>query len=295
MSRVVAHLNGGMGNQMFQYAAGLALAARHQAELMLDINWFEQSKGAAGVTQRAYALAAFSLSAQLVRPAGQPSLVLRALRKLRHYVSRIPGAEGEYHEKSFRYDADFFSTPLPVQLHGYFQSQRYFSGVENVLRETFATPRVMSAATRAMLARIQGKNAICVHVRRGDYVSNPTASAFHGLCGLDYYAQGLRHVLADGTDDAECFVFSDDPQWVRDNMRLPLPTTVVDINGPEAAHEDLWLMAACRHFVIANSSLSWWGAWLGSHPQKRVVAPLAWFKGAQHDISDLIPAEWVQL
>lgn len=295
MSRVVAHLNGGMGNQMFQYAAGLALAARHRAALVLDISWFAQNVGVAGVTQRTYALAAFDLEAKLTQHAGKPNLAQRALRKLQRHIPWRLGEEGAYHERSFRYDEGFFATPVPVQLHGYFQSQRYFSGVEGELRTAFGMPREMSAATQAMLTRIQGTRAICVHVRRGDYVSNPAASDFHGLCGLDYYDQGLRQVLTDDAEGAECFVFSDDPQWVRENMRLPLPMTVVDINGPDAAHQDLWLMAACRHFVIANSSLSWWGAWLGAHPQKRVVAPLAWFKSTQHDVTDLIPSEWMRL
>jgi hypothetical protein len=133
-----------------------------------------------------------------------------------------------------------------------------------------------------------------LHVRRGDYVTDPSANAFHGLCPLDYYHRGLDEAARDLTRP-ECFVFSDDPAWVRENLKLAAPMTVVDVHGPGEAHVDLRLMAACHSHVIANSSLSWWGAWLGRRPGKRVVAPRQWFRSPDRDASDLVPDRWVRL
>jgi hypothetical protein len=282
-----------MGNQMFQYAAGYALARRQDAPLTLDLSWFAALTGVDGVTERQYALAPYDLPAQLrsTPAARRPGLLARVLRRMFPTVAN----GNTYQETSFLFDPGLLQRKPPVTLNGYFQSYRYFEAVEADIRAQFGTPRVMSEGTREMLARIQAVNAVCVHVRRGDYVTNAAAAAFHGLCEIDYYLQGLAHLESAAPAARECFVFSDDPQWVRENLRLPLPTTVVDINGPQAAHEDLWLMAACRDFVIANSSMSWWGAWLGTHPQKQVVAPLKWFKDKGHDTRDLIAPSWIRL
>lgn len=288
-----------MGNQMFQYAAARAVAARTQAQLVLDLQWFDEIKGQTGVTPRQYALGPFDLPATErasgAPPAGRFGLVRRALRR---FGVGLPVTDRNgtpvFSESSFTYDCRIEGQEAPVQLMGYFQSPRYFAEIAELIRGEFGTPRALSAASRAMLSAIHDTDAVCVHVRRGDYVSDAAASAFHGLCGMDYYARALDHVVQEG-ERPHCFVFSDDPAWVQGNMRLRHPTTIVDINGPEAAHEDLWLMAACRHFVIANSSLSWWGAWLGLHAQKRVVAPLQWFKDSRHDTRDLIPETWTRL
>jgi len=295
VKQVVANLCGGMGNQMFQYAAAYALARQNSVPLTLDLTWFEAVAGSAGggVTARKYALSPFALPVSLVSstPARLPSRFERAWRRI--FPARAQAHV--YSEPAFTYDAALFERTVPVTLDGYFQSYRYFEAVAQDIRDQFSTPRALSEASRAMLDKIRSVDAVCIHVRRGDYVTDAAANAFHGLCGLDYYQRGLAYLESQASAQRECFVFSDDPQWVRENMILPLPMTVVDINGPDAAHEDLWLMAACRDFVIANSSMSWWGSWLGAHPEKQVIAPLKWFQDDRHDTRDLIPQDWVRL
>lgn len=293
---VTAALYGGLGNQLFQYAAARALAARREVPLVLDLSWFDNIPASDAITPRKYALSPFALSARLQSTGfyTQPESFLRkALRRaLRQFGLSSYG--GVYFEKSFGFDAGMPGLSAPVCLHGHWQSPKYFSDAQEIIRAEIGSVGTLSDKSRALHAEISAADAICLHVRRGDYVTNRSAAQFHGLCSMEYYRQGVQ-IASAGLANPHGYVFSDDPEWVRSNLDVGLDFTVVDVNGPDDAHQDLWLMAACRNFVIANSSLSWWGAWLGSSPHKRVVAPLMWFNDAKRDTSDLIPGEWVRL
>lgn len=278
---------------MFQYAAARAVALRSGANLALDLSWF------ATVADRSYALAPFNVIATTVGPVdSNHGGAIRLLRKVAHRLTKRSDEcwQGRpiFREKYFHFDPDVVALRAPVCMDGYFQSEKYFSDSEAVVASEFTLVAAPAASAQAVLAGIMASDAICVHVRRGDYVASASTNAFHGTCSLDYYYEGLR-IVGEGLSSPHCFVFSDDPGWVRSNFIPEMPLTIVDINGPDAAHEDLRLMAACKHFVIANSSLSWWGAWLGKGAGKRVVAPKHWFQSAANDTKDLLPAGWVRL
>ncbi len=292
---IVVSLQGGLGNQLFQYATGRALSVAWGRELVLDLKWFDDVREKRGVTAREYSLAPFVLPASIQRVGRPGAGGGRIARLLAHFQGPfIPGFQRQFRlvrEPSFQYSPDVFGTPGAVWLDGYWQSWRYFTAIEQQLRAELSTPRSMNHASLAMLDRIRCCSmAVCLHVRRGDYISNPSAANFHGTCDLDYYLGALPNMSRIG--NPTCFIFSDDVDWVRDNLRLPCETVVVDINGPADAHQDLWLMANCRHFIIANSSLSWWGAWLGGSSDKQVFAPRNWFREDRRDTSDLIPPNW---
>lgn len=294
---VIVGLQGGLGNQLFQYAAGRALSDAWKLPLVLDTKWFDTAAGMPGVTPRAYALAPFKLSVR-TQSIGLPMIYSGRLRCLFRPFSGVLGrlrrAPRVIQESSFRFTADAFGNKGPVWLNGYWQSWRYFDGIANTLRAELGTPGVLSQQSAQLLAQIQAASAsVCLHVRRGDYVTSPGAASFHGTCSVAYYENALSSMRFDG--EPTCFVFSDDLNWARENLRLPCPVVWVDANGPDDAHQDLWLMAACKHFIIANSSLSWWGAWLGSAPDKQVVAPKQWFTDVSRNTSDLLCPEWKQL
>jgi hypothetical protein len=146
-----------------------------------------------------------------------------------------------------------------------------------------------------MAGRIeQEPAAVSLHVRRGDYASNPVTNQYHGTCSLRYYLDAVSTLVSLGVQP-RLFVFSDDIPWAQASLRFDFPVTFVGHNPASADHEALRLMSMCRHHIIANSSFSWWGAWLGSHPDKVVIAPRKWFNGATHDTRDLIPASWRQV
>jgi len=275
---------------MFQYATARAVAIRNGVPLRLDISWF------ASVCDRNYALAPFRIEATLLpkQPARRSTYWVR----LSDYVSaRLGlGKRGSpcYVEKSFGFDPAVVALRPPVYLDGYFQSAKYFEAMRQQISSEFTLREEPRQQTREMLQQIRETDSICLHVRRGDYVSNSATNAYHGTCSLDYYWAGLD-VASQGLAHPHCFVFSDDTKWVRENVRVDLPVTWVDIHSTQEAHEDLRLMVACRRFVIANSSLSWWGAWLGSQDGKVVVAPQRWFQSSDNDTRDLIPAAWLRV
>lgn len=283
---VVVGLSGGLGNQMFQYAAGRSLSARLGVSLMLDLSWF------GGQVGRQYALSKFNIKAETsIQLAWLPSQVSAIASRLsRRYLPSVMGVP-VWREPHFHYASEFAKLSGVVFLEGYWQSHRYFLEIRSQLLQEFALREHLSPSCAKLLDRISVCDAICVHVRRGDYLSNPIAAKVHGTCTVDYYHAGVREICQ-GLTRPHCFVFSDDPAWVRASLIFDCPMTVVDVNGPDNAHFDLMLMAACRHFLIANSSLSWWGAWLGRQVGKKVIAPARWFLTTDKDTRDLLPETW---
>lgn len=305
LKAVLAELVGGLGNQMFQYAAARAVSMRCNAALILDASWLSSVTEQhfdlwpfRPQTARPFALSPFRIKAGILK-SDQPRS--RWNNGLHHFTDRLNKRFGArklgapvYREKSFQYDSRVKSLQAPVYMYGYFQSEKYFADCRDAILEDFEITEPPCPEAQTLLDRIKVSDAICVHIRRGDYVTNRNVNALHGLCSLDYYHRGLQHIATNLTRP-ECFVFSDEPAWVRENLKLDVPVTIVDIHGPDEAHGDLRLMAACHSYVIANSSLSWWGAWLGRRAGKRVVAPRQWFRAGRHDERDLIPDQWVRL
>lgn len=303
MNQVRVLLRGGLGNQLFQYAAGSALAARNNAKLVLDLSWFDQVRFSKGseVTKRAYALAPFEISSEIYRPIFSDvhgnflgrrgiSHITRYAERFRRKLRSIPS----YRESGYLFESEFFEITGSVEIDGYWQSEKYFSSIASQIRSQIGSVREVSPETRRMLKLIGETDSICVHVRRGDYVSNRSAADFHGTCSIAYYKDAIAKVACSMADPV-CYFFSDDLDWVRREIRLDIPSVMVDINGPNQAHQDLWLMAACRSFVIANSSLSWWGAWLGYDNRKIVIAPSKWFLLNEKSTVDLLPATWIKM
>lgn len=299
-SAVVVALSGGLGNQLFQYAMGRALSLRNDVPLVLDLAWFQEVKKQEGkiTTLREYALAPFGLPTSTQckeRTLSELSGISgRIYRRIRRYLPHESQRSPVFFEKGFPFDQSAFSLAAPIRLEGYWQSPRYFEDKADVIRKEIRTPGLMSTGTSRMMDDISNRDAICLHIRRGDYVTNSHAAAAHGLCSIDYYYRGMEIVL-EGLANPHCFIFSDDTEWARSNLELSVPATIVDVNGPDTAHQDLWLMANCKRFITANSSFSWWGAWLSENEKKMVVAPKVWFADRRHDTRDLIPAEWIRI
>ncbi len=137
-------------------------------------------------------------------------------------------------------------------------------------------------------------NGVSIHIRRGDYVTNTSANDFHGLCSLEYYSAGIEYVLS-RVPDATLDVFSDDIEWARLNIRIPAPTIFIDHNQGRSSWEDMRLMSRCQHHIIANSSFSWWGAWLNPSPDKIVIAPSKWFADSSILTDDIVPSTWIRI
>jgi len=292
-------LQGGLGNQMFQYAAGRALACRHRARLGLDLSWFGDM---AGATPRAYSLDSFPLCeglsiSKLAVGAAEPTRGWRRLLSRRRSDPVTPFRLAVIDETDARSAEAFAALPEHVLLSGYWQSELYFRSIAETLVAEFAFPPLPSGQARDLGHRIgQATNPVAVHVRRGDYVSSERARSLHGGCCTPAYYRKAIGLLCSRMVRPDLFIFSDDPDWVRANFDFcGNPGEVVDLTSQAGApHHDMQLMALCRHHVIANSSFSWWGAWL-SRTRGIVCAPARWFADAPDDQPERCPADWIRI
>lgn len=285
---ILVQLHGGMGNQMFQAAAGLALARRLGSALAFDLSRFRAN----GL--RAYALEKFELGLPVnVEARGLAARLQRLAGRLAGGSHRPAGWSGPmFQEAHFHYDSAFERLAEPVLLAGYFQSPRYFAGAEAAIADAFHPRKLASSQAQARAMALAGETSAAIHVRRGDYARDPAARAIHGVLGFDYYDRAVA-VLQAEVPGLRLFVFSDDAAAAEEAAaRWP---------GAEAlrgasAGDDLFLMSQARHHIIANSSFSWWSAWLDRRPGGIRIAPRAWFaEGAGRDTRDLLPADWLRL
>jgi len=284
---ITVRLSGGLGNQMFQYAAGKRLAGKHGTGLRLDVGGLANAE-----TPRKYELGAFPVEAEVFRESATRSRALRLGRRLGLPLFTPPVVVTE---STFKCDPRVLAAPAECELVGYFQSARYFEDDEAAVRRSFAFKPNGVASEDPFLDQLKGKTSVSIHVRRGDYLSAPGASQVHGVLPLSYYRAACEHLLQ-RHPEAHFFVFSDDPEWCKGNMLDIAPrVTCVEHDAATTAVRDMGLMARCRHHVIANSSFSWWSAWLNPSSEKVVIAPRSWFRDGSIDISDLFPSDWVQL
>lgn len=293
MKNVITRLNGGLGNQLFQFSAGLSLALRLNCKLKLDLTEFSSDP------LRHYELDKFCISAEMASPEEVSRVIVnptrfqrgysRLLIKLGYGLDRIA-----LKENKFSYNEIFNNIRHPVYLCGYWQSQNYFMDSEQELRKELNMAGDLGNASKKFLEEILQCASVSLHIRRGDYVTNPSAAAVHGICSLGYYNTAVNHI-GNLVKNPVFFVFSDDLQWAKDNLRCHYPMQFVDANGPDRSVEDMWLMKSCKHHIIANSSFSWWGAWLNERPDKIVIAPRVWFLDRKIDTRDLIPEKWHRL
>ena len=293
-TQVIARIEGGLGNQLFQYAAARSLADRLGVGLVLDLRSLA-ANGDRPFQLDLYKIRAVVASTEML--AALPDWKPTRWGRMRAALSRVAPAVCAFPvvwPRSFAYDPRFESITRPVYLVGYWQSEKYFAWNRGALLKDIQLRVPVPDEVAKVLARINATNSVALHIRRGDYVSNAAAAQFHGLCDMAYYQHAVQ-ALKDEHPDIEVFVFSDEPDWARENLKLPVPTHVVDANPPDQGHIDMELMRQCRHHVIANSSFSWWGAWRCELPGQHVYAPGRWFADPGVDTSDVTPARWIRL
>ena len=287
---VIVRLTGGLGNQMFQYAASRALADRLGVELLLDTRAFEHALAFQDYTRRAYALSPFKLRARLATAAEMkhwPVWVVEIGMRLRflHFFFR------HWHfESAITYDPSVRTLHQPVCLVGYWQSERYFIDVADKIRADFTLSEPLCGTNAELLQLADSVGSVGVHVRRGDFASLNNAAKVHGLCSVDYYRRAIDLVRG-RCRECHFLVFSDDPQWARAELQLESSAIFVTGNA-EKPEQDLALMSACKHHIIANSSFSWWAAWLGYSPDQIVIAPSPWYASPKLDARDLAISRW---
>lgn len=283
---IVARIVGGLGNQMFQYAAGLALARRLGVELLLDLRAFQN------YTLHNYGLNKFhisSVSADPVQLKYWPEWSIRPYK----LAQRLGLPVRCYCEPGMGYDSRWASLNAGVLISGNFQSEKYFADVAGIIRNEFTLTQSISEANIKLSEQMQITESVMLHVRRGDYVNNPQTLSIHGVCSLDYYHRAVVHIRSQ-VRQPHFFVFSNDLAWAQENLNISDRVTFVQGNqsSPEI---DMLLMSKCRHHILANSTFSWWGAWLSENLNNVVVAPKQWFATDRYYTGDIIPPRWITL
>jgi len=289
---------GGLGNQMFQYAAGRGLSIKNNVELKFDLTHLLDRSPSLSIVFRDYDLDVFPGIGAFAATNDEISALFKIApaRALHQKISRkILPTKNYLKEKSFRFDERFKKAGANVYLDGYWQSEKYFSAIVQIIRKDFEFSPLSGHANFALLDNIKSANSVCLNVRRGDFVSHAGSSGFHGFKGLDYINNAVLHI-GNKISDPHFFIFSDDIEWCRENIVLQHPVTIVDhLHAGKKFVDYLQLMTACNHFIIPNSSFAWWAAWFNQNPDKIVVAPQLWFTDPLIDTSDLIPLSWFRL
>ena len=289
---ITINLTGGLGNQLFQYALGRYLAIKWDAELVIDDTFYKSQP--TGVTPRRYELDKFATQLRIVTDSERRYLkryTNRYLRYLQKYIS-LPSRYKYVREPLDKLLLEVRDLSGDLFLDGFWQSERYFAGVEDIIRHDLIPNFDFSDQEKEVMASMQNTASVSLHVRRGDYVTNPLTSAWHGICGLDYYRDAIG-VIESRIESPHYFVFSDDMAWATANLQIDKPVTYVSHNDETTAVNDLMLMASCQHHIIANSSFSWWGAWLNPKKEKWVVRPKMWLEQLPHMNDSVCPESWV--
>lgn len=294
----VVNLVGGLGNQMFQYAFGKSLSEERKIDVKFDLTDLLDRSSKKDFTYREFELQIFEANVPIASASDLHLFKSSSLSGLSlvYYkiLGKINNAQWYNEAKYFEFDSQTLHTSYSTYFNGYWQNEKYFLKHEDVIRRDFTFKYPLSGLNENLSRQIKAHNAVSLHVRRGDYVANSQINGVHGICSLDYYQEAVNFIF-NNVSDPHLYIFSDDPDWVRENMIFEVPTTYISHNNGVNSFEDMRLMSLCKHNIIANSSFSWWGAWLNQNPGKIVVAPKQWMQVAEINFSDLIPEKWVRL
>lgn len=292
---IIIKMMGGLGNQMFQYAASRALADRHGFKLKLDISGY---KNQGSDTRREYGLDVFNLQADLADAeelrAYQPLFSKKWPRLIRGVGNRIFKRHNVWREISYDYDPSFEKIKDGQMIIAYLQSEKYFKDSASSIRQDFSLRPGIVPCLEIYKDRLKGGTPVSLHIRRGDYVTHKQAKSLLGALDARYYQEAVK-IISGKIANPHYFIFaefSEDIEWSRQNLSLPADTVFVE---PQAIYQDLWLMSRCRHHIIANSSFSWWGAWLNPNPDKTVIAPRHWFRDKAFKLEDRLPENWLKI
>lgn len=288
---IIVRLRGGLGNQAYQYAAAKSLALRKNKELYIDISYLDFDR------QRDYALRVFpNIKETVIKLTQRTSDELIRLKR----VSSNPAgtqliSTHYYKEKELKFtDLNYLNEDI-IYLDGYFQGEKYYLGNEGDIIKAFDLPERRLSLNSRFIDSIKETESVSVHFRRGDFISNPLVRRMKdNICTFQYYRECMRYIGRRIAKDLHFFIFSDELGWVKENFIPPAGYKITYVESfPEYKEAtDMWLMSKCKHHIIANSTYSWWGAWLNTNNEKIICAPAKWRTDRVSD-GDLIPCNWV--
>ncbi|MDD4412687.1 MAG: alpha-1,2-fucosyltransferase [Patescibacteria group bacterium] len=279
----IVKFQGGLGNQMFQYAFGKAKSLKFKKKLVLDTGYY-QNQGTD--TPRKYALACFVIKSYLLNNFVSQLINNNFFSKV---FKRLPFY---YKEKNAnKFDNEIEKTKFGY-FDGYWQTEKYFLDTKDAIIKDFQ----LKQESEKFIEWKNGinKNSASIHIRRGDYVNHAPTIKVLNLCGVGYYQAAIDYII-NCNSDIIFYLFSDDSAWAVDNLDFRSKEVIVVSGKDLVDYEELILMSKCKHHIIANSSFSWWGAWLGEKDDSIIIAPQNWFVNEKLKNNDIIPERWVKL
>ena len=292
---IIIRLSGGLGNQLFQYALARSLKDRSGFDVKIDIDFLKSPQE--GLTRRDFLLDKFNISIDTpdesdMRKMGAPefsSSIINKIFKIKEFIVPFLYKKVIY-DNNFVFDKRILNLRDSKYLMGNWLSPKYFQDIRDIILGEIILKEELSEEVKKVLNEIKNFNSVSVHIRRGDYLKYPK----FGLCPADYYKEAVEY-FKKNTANPTFFIFSDDMDYVRKNLYFPENTRYVSDSNIRD-YEELVLMSKCSHNIIANSSFSWWGAWLNQNTAKIVVAPKAW-RADGKNIDDYVPDElgWIKM
>lgn len=287
-------LKGGLGNQMFQYATLKALSLIHKKKIYIDLESIKKAQLTTDLfTPRKFSLNVFGIEATPL------PILFRFALKISVVLKKILTSDINLFYNSYNDDSDLSIIKFPAYLDGYFQSENYFKEFRQQILAEFSFKFALDKANERLLCDLNKNESISIHFRRADYVDKPEVSLFHGVCSLDYYRTAIEY-LKEKIHSPVFYVFTDDPIWVQTYFIDSNPLyrmVLVNINHGVDSWKDMYLMSKCRYNIIANSSFSWWGAWLNTNPDKIVIAPSQWYADPKVNAKshNIVPSSWIKI
>ncbi len=293
---IVVKIFGGLGNQLFQYAFGRRLAIDRNTDLYIDLSMYNQTLNS-NQTIRDVELHLFKINCkvadeQVIRQFSQSKIN----KLINEFLIRSPfiTSANYLREPHFHFYENALHVGKQIYINGYWQSEKYFSSIRNQLLTELIPNSELSNMSQLICNEIINNNAVSIHIRRGDYVSSEINQSIYHLWSIDYYINAIDYITTK-ISQPKFFVFSDDVEWVKSNLIIDYDVTFVDHNKGKYSYQDLILMSKCKHNIIANSSFSWWAAWLNQNANKIIIAPEKWFKDKSKLTTDLICNTWITI
>ena len=286
---IICKITWGLWNQMFKYAFAKALSLKHWTKIVLDTTGFKQYK------LHKYCLEFFTINpiyadAKMIPRYEDVTFSNKYIAYVWElYIKQlcIQCNPQHYQEKQYHFDQSLLNISSGY-IDWYFQTEKYFIEYEKNIREDFVFAIPPSDDNQEMMSKIHACNSISIHIRRWDYISNTVTNRVHGNCDLLYYEQAIKYIQ-EKIKNPVFFLFSDDIDWVKENLKIEYESHYIDFNNADKNYEDMRLMSNCKHNIIANSSFSWRWAWLNQNKDKIVIAPQRWFNDHKRNYSDIIP------
>ena len=301
---IITRISAGLGNQLFQYATARAISLKFNRKLFLDNSWYDSLKSLEDhtdpntTTVRYFLLNYFNIQSRVLN-----KIHLNWIKRLeiKSKTSKIYKflLNGPLNDFSFttinhnNYSLEFIQENPRIYLTGYWQNNDIIEEYKNLIYNDLILKHPLSANNQTHLKSINTTNSVAIHFRRGDYQSKPISLDVHASCSNNYYYEGIEY-LRNKINNLHYFIFSDDITWVKNNLGFTTNTTFIDNYGP--SYEHLYLMSQCKHQITANSTFSWWAAWLNNNTEKIIITPKYWYIDKHLNKTVIrIPKDWIKI